>query len=68
MMLEFYGETVAVRHARKHLGWYLERFAPSITATEKAAIMTARDPRDVSQRFHDALMAATSKTENREAA
>ncbi|MDM9622300.1 tRNA dihydrouridine synthase DusB [Rhizobium sp. S96] len=68
MMLEFYGEAVAVRHARKHLGWYLERFAPAITATEKAAIMTARDPRDVSQRFRDALMAATSKTENREAA
>ncbi|EJZ16395.1 tRNA-dihydrouridine synthase, partial [Rhizobium sp. Pop5] len=31
MMLDFYGEAVAIRHARKHLGWYLERFAPTLT-------------------------------------
>ena len=30
MMLDFYGEQVAVRHARKHLGWYLDRHAPRI--------------------------------------
>ncbi len=68
MMLEFYGEEVAVRHARKHLGWYLERFAPAIAATDKAAIMTARDPGEVSRRFHDALIASASDNETREAA
>jgi tRNA-dihydrouridine synthase B len=67
-MLEFYGEGVAVRHARKHLGWYLERFAPAIAAADKAAIMTARDPAEVSQRFYDALTAAASDNETREAA
>jgi tRNA-dihydrouridine synthase B len=68
MMLEFYGEAVAVRHARKHLGWYLKRFAPDIAISEKAAIMTAREPRDVSARFHDALMTAASIPQAREAA
>jgi tRNA-dihydrouridine synthase B len=68
MMLDFYGEMVAVRHARKHLGWYIERFAPSIAATDKAAIMTARDPREVASRFHDALTAAASNADTREAA
>ncbi|MCB1934265.1 MAG: tRNA-dihydrouridine synthase, partial [Candidatus Accumulibacter sp.] len=27
-MLAFYGIEKGLRHARKHLGWYLERFAP----------------------------------------
>ncbi|MEK1896930.1 MAG: tRNA dihydrouridine synthase DusB [Rhizobium sp.] len=68
MMLEFYGEGVAVRHARKHLAWYLDRFAPDIAAQEKAAIMTAREPGEVAARFYDALMAAVSNTQTREAA
>lgn len=68
MMLEFYGEAVAVRHARKHLGWYLDRFAPDIATQEKAAIMTAREPDDVAARFYGALMAAASDTQTREAA
>ncbi len=68
MMLEFYGEAVAVRHARKHLAWYLDRFAPDIAAQEKAAIMTAREPGEVAARFYDALMAAASNTQTREAA
>jgi len=67
-MLEFYGEAVAVRHARKHLGWYLDRFAPGLAAQEKAAIMTARAPDEVAARFCNALMAAASNTQTREAA
>jgi len=66
MMLEFYGEAVAVRHARKHLGWYLERFAPDLPGEQKAAIMTSRDPVDVIARFGDAI--ATGAVERREAA
>jgi tRNA-dihydrouridine synthase B len=66
MMLEFYGETVAVRHARKHLGWYLERFAPDLPGEQKAAIMTSRDPDDVIARFGDAI--AAGAVERREAA
>lgn len=44
MMLEFYGETVGVRHARKHVGWYLERFVPDLAPTEKGALLTCGDP------------------------
>jgi tRNA-dihydrouridine synthase B len=66
MMLEFYGEAVAVRHARKHLGWYLERFAPDLPGEQKAAIMTSRDPDDVVARINDAM--ATGAVEWREAA
>ncbi len=66
MMLEFYGEAVAVRHARKHLGWYLERFAPDLPGEQKAAIMTSRDPDDVIARFGDAI--AAGAVERREAA
>jgi tRNA-dihydrouridine synthase B len=66
MMLEFYGEAVAVRHARKHLGWYLERFAPDLPGEQKAAIMTSRDPVDVIARFGDAI--AAGAVERREAA
>lgn len=66
MMLEFYGEAVAVRHARKHLGWYLERFAPDLPGEQKAVIMTSRDPDDVIARFGDAI--AAGAVERREAA
>ncbi|WP_428428485.1 tRNA dihydrouridine synthase DusB [Pararhizobium sp.] len=44
MMLEFYGADIGLRHARKHLGWYLGLFAPQLAAPEKAAIMTSTDP------------------------
>lgn len=66
MMLDFYGEAVAIRHARKHLGWYLERFAPALAGGEKAAIMTSRDPGEVAARLYDALDAAV--VDSREAA
>ncbi|MBX4926049.1 tRNA dihydrouridine synthase DusB [Rhizobium binae] len=66
MMLDFYGEAVAIRHARKHLGWYLERFAPALPGSEKAAIMTSRDPGEVAARLYDALDAAV--VDSREAA
>lgn len=66
MMLDFYGEAVAIRHARKHLGWYLQRFAPDLSSAEKAEIMTSRDPREVAARLYDAL--AASVVDSREAA
>jgi tRNA-dihydrouridine synthase B len=56
MMLEFYGEPIGIRHARKHLAWYVERHAPRTSALEKAAIMTSKDSRDVASRFEDALL------------
>ena len=66
MMLDFYGEAVAIRHARKHLGWYLQRFAPDLADGEKAAIMTSRNPSEVAARLYDALAAGV--VDSREAA
>ncbi|MDM7980243.1 MAG: tRNA dihydrouridine synthase DusB [Rhizobium sp.] len=42
-MLDHYGAEVGVRHARKHLGWYLDRHAPDLAPEAKAAIMTSKD-------------------------
>lgn len=51
-MLEFYGEHVGIRHARKHLGWYLERHAPG---ADRAAILTSRNADEVASLLHAAL-------------
>ena len=68
-MLEFYGDAVGIRHARKHLAWYLDRHAPATPSGEKAAIMTAKDGREVAARFHAALTAAAeAMSPGREAA
>jgi tRNA-dihydrouridine synthase B len=58
MMLAFYGEAVGIRHARKHLGWYLERYA-AVTGSEKAEIMTSKDSRLVARLLHAALRAGS---------
>ena len=69
MMLSNYGVDVGVRHARKHLGWYLERYAPDLAPARKAEIMTARDAGFVAKALARALGdAADAKNECREAA
>ena len=55
MMLEFYGIEGGLRHARKHLGWYLERFAPQMAANDKAMIMTSKNTGQVTQMLRSAL-------------
>jgi nifR3 family TIM-barrel protein len=40
-MLMFYGIEQGLRHARKHLGWYLDRHAPEAPAEVIAALRTA---------------------------
>ncbi|CAH0147009.1 tRNA dihydrouridine synthase DusB [Agrobacterium fabrum] len=64
MMLEFYGREAGLRHARKHLGWYLDRSAPDIATPEKAQIMTSRDTGEVA----DLLRSALSENAGEEAA
>lgn len=56
MMLDFYGVEGGLRHARKHVGWYLERFAPGLPRAAKAEIMTARDSDFVADRLAAALL------------
>jgi nifR3 family TIM-barrel protein len=65
MMLEFYGEASGLRHARKHLGWYLERFAPELAVTDKVTIMTSKNPGEVADLVRRAFDAPA---ETREAA
>ncbi|WP_430261323.1 tRNA dihydrouridine synthase DusB [Neorhizobium sp. IRS_2295] len=55
-MLELYGREAGLRHARKHLGWYLDRFAPNLPADQKGAIMISKDSTDVSKRMSSALL------------
>ena len=55
MMIAHYGEEVGVRHARKHIGWYLDTLAPKTDASRKSAMMTARKSEDVVQMFAEAL-------------
>jgi nifR3 family TIM-barrel protein len=43
-MLELYGPGQGIRHARKHLGWYLDRFEPPRASTARAALMATHDP------------------------
>lgn len=43
-MLDHYGEGSGLRHARKHLGWYLEVFAPNCPLELRNAIMTGTRP------------------------
>ncbi len=43
-MLALYGREQGVRHARKHLGWYLDRFAPHVDADLRRTIMTSFEP------------------------
>ncbi|MGK9055116.1 tRNA dihydrouridine synthase DusB [Neorhizobium petrolearium] len=61
-MLELYGREPGLRHARKHLGWYLDRFAPDLPVEEKAAIMISKDPAEVSRRMTDALTGEAAAT------
>ena len=56
MMLEHYGADMAVRHARKHLGWYLDRFAAGVATfqgDDRLQVMTGRDPAAVRRRLRD---------------
>lgn len=56
MMLEHYGMDVGVRHARKHLGWYLDRHAPDLAGQAKSEIMTSKDAGFVAGALERALM------------
>lgn len=55
MMLDFYGAEVGLRAARKHVGWYLDRFVPTLPVEEKAAILTSKDVKLVSERVVGAI-------------
>lgn len=41
-MLQFYGATIGVRVARKHLGWYMDQSL--VTQAQRRSILTEQDP------------------------
>ena len=47
---------VGVRHARKHLGWYLDRHAPDLAGQAKSEIMTSKDAGFVADALERALV------------
>lgn len=47
-MLLHYGRERGLRHARKHLGWYLDRLVPQADEALRATLMTSTDVRAVS--------------------
>lgn len=68
MMLEFYGVDVGLRAARKHVGWYIERFAPGLPPADKAAILTSNDVKLVSERVSSAIACSGVETPREEMA
>ncbi|WP_417416013.1 tRNA dihydrouridine synthase DusB [Hoeflea sp.] len=58
LMIAHYGDDVGVRHARKHIGWYLETLAPDTPAAHKARLMTSGSADEVLGIFADVLEAA----------
>lgn len=59
MMLGFYGREAGLRHARKHVAWYLDRNAPDVDPQEKAALMTEQNPERVLEILERALSDAS---------
>ncbi len=57
-MLSLYGEQQGLRHARKHLGWYLDRNCPARLPQTRAAIMTSTDPLHVIRAIRAAFAGA----------
>ncbi len=67
-MLELYGVEAGLRHARKHLAWYVERHAADLPAEEKGAILVSKDAADVIRRLSAVFEKTASAQPRREAA
>lgn len=69
MTLDFYGGLPGLRHARKHVGWTLDRFGGALSAERRTAIMTSHDPEAVISNMHDIILnPAVSASSQEEAA
>lgn len=61
-MLEHYGERTGVRHARKHLGWYLEQHVDQAVSDEcKKQLMTSVKSAEVIQLLSEIFTGITIK-------
>ncbi|TKT79360.1 tRNA dihydrouridine synthase DusB [Aquamicrobium sp. LC103] len=67
-MLALYGIESGLRQARKHLGWYIDRHAPSADAHARRLIMTSTDHRQVMSELARVLVSAFTEPESKKAA
>lgn len=67
-MLSHYGVAQGSRHARKHLGWYLDRHAPETDEQTRMTIMTSLDPALVRTALRHAFAAGQPPLANDRAA
>jgi tRNA-dihydrouridine synthase len=51
-MLDFYGQEMGLKCARKHLGWYLDDL--NVGADLRRALLTSRDPAQIHDLIEDA--------------
>ena len=58
-MLSLYGIEKGLRHARKHLGWYLDRHAAGVSTELRAKIMTSLDPVETIRDLREAFLSAS---------
>jgi tRNA-dihydrouridine synthase B len=59
LMLSFYGREAGLRHARKHVGWYLDCVAPATPPDRKAHLMTEKDAGTVLRALEELLLAGS---------
>jgi tRNA-dihydrouridine synthase B len=67
-MLSFYGVESGLRQARKHLGWYLDRHAGSVSVELRKNILTSTDPAAVIAALRQAFTDGVIEAEFRDAA
>jgi tRNA-dihydrouridine synthase B len=67
-MLSLYGIESGLRQARKHLGWYLDRYASTVALYQRKAIMTGTCTKKVTAHLRDAFLAKEVAMEMRKVA
>lgn len=55
MMIDHYGEKVGVRQSRKHLNWYLERYAQNLNPQLRAEILSSLEVDLVINKLQEAI-------------
>ena len=68
MTMDFYGGPPGLRHARKHVGWTIDRFGGAMSPQSRNEVMTSHDPEFVVARMRDMLLDPASEIRVSEAA
>ncbi|MDB5526005.1 MAG: nifR [Rhizobium sp.] len=68
MLVEFYGGQPGVRHARKHVGWYLDRFGGAVSGSFRTELLTSHEPEFVIGMMRNILLNPASQAPISEAA